>query len=187
MHLNDDCSRYINFTMLFHCGETWQRLQCDNQPQREESWDAYRQLAKHVLDPLVEQMGLPQLTFGFCGPALRKAILAKENPGIAPALDQHAACEQNKNGKLICTRQGAAVDLFYPGHSSIDVALWLACHTPYDRLYLYGADRPLHISYGPQHSRAITQLLTYQGRRLPRRLSLTALQGVRDVNPGALY
>lgn len=177
MHLQDTCSRYFTFEMLFHCGETWQRTQCPNLPQQSESWLAYRELATHILDPLVQEHGLPLLNYGFCGHELRKAILTKSSPDIAPALDQHAACERNIQGRLVCPRQGAAVDLIYPGKNSYQIALWLAQHTPFDRLYLYGKDRPVHISYGPDQSRVLVELVTHQGRRIPKRLTLDNLKG----------
>ncbi len=154
--------------MLFHCGETWQRKPCHNLPLQNDSWLAYQELATNILDPLVQAHGLPQLTYGFCGAELRRAILASPSPGIAPALDQHAACERNKEGLLICPRRGAAVDLVYPGKNSYQLALWLAQHTPFDRLYLYGPDRPLHISFGPQQSGSLVELSTHHGRRVNR-------------------
>lgn len=178
MDIYRSCSRHFTFEMLFHCGETWQRIQCPNLPEQNDSWLAYRELATHILDPLVHMLGPTSLTYGFCGAVLRKTILANPSPGIAPTLDQHAACELNQRGRLICPRQGAAVDLIYPQENSYQVALWLAQHTPFDRLYLYGADRPLHISYGPEQSRMIVQLATHQGRRIPNRLTLEQLKGL---------
>ncbi|WP_181364173.1 hypothetical protein [Aeromonas sp. HMWF016] len=178
MHLEDACSQHFTFEMLFHCGETWQRIQCPNLPQQTESWLAYRELATHILEPLVDAFGHPLLTYGFCGVTLRKAILSNPSPGIAPTLDQHAACELNQRGRLVCPRQGAAVDLIYPGQNSYQVALWLAQHTPFDRLYLYGPDQPLHISYGPEQQRALVELTTHHERRVPKRLTLTQLKGM---------
>ncbi|MFQ2517993.1 hypothetical protein ACK32E_19405 [Aeromonas caviae] len=177
MELTHTCSNYFTFEMLFHCGETWQQMQCENVPEQEASWLAYQALAQKLLDPLVEQFGMPILTFGFCGHRLRRAIQGKPQPRIAPRLDQHAACELNRHGQLICHRQGAAIDLIYPARSSAQIANWLACHTPFDRLYFYGSERPLHLTHGPEQSRTMTQLIEHQGRRLPRQLSLPILQG----------
>lgn len=87
-------------------------------------------------------------------------------------------CELNQRGSVICPRQGAAVDLIYPGKNSYQVVLWLAQHTPFDRLYLYGPERPLHISYGPEQNRALVELTTHHGRRMPKRLTLTQLKGM---------
>lgn len=178
VQLNDACSDYFTFEMLFHCSDTWLRVQCPNLPLQVESWQTYRELAIEILDPVVRQYGQPRLTYGFCGTELRRAILTNQSPGIAPGLDQHAACKLNQRGRVICPRQGAAVDLIYPGKNSYQVALWLAQHTPFDRLYLYGPDRPLHISYGPEQNRALVELTTHHGRRMPKRLTLTQLKGM---------
>jgi hypothetical protein len=41
---------------------------------------------------------------------------------------------------------------------------------PFDRLYFYGDDRPLHLSYGPENARAAFAMLPGPGgRRVPRR------------------
>ncbi|UNP87537.1 hypothetical protein MNZ22_11905 [Aeromonas encheleia] len=177
MDISHSCSHYFTFEMLFHCGETWQRTQCTNLPLQLESWQAYAELAQQILDPLTQQHGPPLLTYGFCGAHLRRAIQANPSPQIAPELDQHAACERNRVGRLICPRQGAAVDLFYPGQNNHAIGLWLAQYTPFDRLYLYGSDQPLHISYGPEQCRTLVQLVTHQGRRIPKRLTLDKLRG----------
>ncbi|MFH7565416.1 hypothetical protein [Oceanimonas smirnovii] len=177
MQLTDACSNYFTFEMLFHCGETWRHVKCENEPLEASSWRAYQALAETVLDPLVKEFGEPKLTFGFCGHSLRRAILRTHKPGIAPSLDQHAACERNRTGRLVCPRLGAAVDLIYPSISSAHIAHWLASNTPFDRIYFYGNERPLHISHGPAQSRAMTHLIEQQGRRLPRALSLSTLQG----------
>lgn len=78
--IKESCSQHFTFEMLFHCGETWQRIQCPNLPEQSESWLAYRELATHILDPLVETFGHPLLTYGFCGVTLRKAILSNASP-----------------------------------------------------------------------------------------------------------
>ena len=177
MNINKPCSQHFTFNMLFHCGETWQHIQCSNLPKQPKSWLAYRELT-HILDQLVQEFGPVSLTYGFCGAELRKSILAYPSPGVAPTLDQHAACELNQRGKLVCPRQGAAVDLIYPGKNSYQVAFWLAQNTPFDCLYLYGPDRPLHISYGPEQNRALVELTTHHERRIPKRLTLTQLKGM---------
>ncbi len=84
MNINQLCSQHFTFEMLFHCGETWQRIQCPNLPEQTESWLAYRELATHILDPLVQEFGPASLTYGFCGAELRKAILANAPPPHRP-------------------------------------------------------------------------------------------------------
>lgn len=175
-HLFSSCSDFFTFEMLFHCGETWQRHRCDNLPQQDASWQAYAELAKRILDPLTNLFERPELTFGFCGTGLRRLILAKPQPHIAPKVDQHAAHELNRQGAPICPRGGAAVDLIYPGHSSHALALWIAKRLPFDRLYVYGPERPLHISHGPEQSAQIVWLPEYKERLIPRRITLQQLE-----------
>jgi hypothetical protein len=47
----------------------------------------------------------------------------------------------------------------------------------FDRLYFYGEDRPLHVSVGPDESRAITAMLpSASGRRVPRQIKVDWLR-----------
>lgn len=48
----------------------------------------------------------------------------------------------------------------------LEVAQWLVQNTPFDRLYFYGNDKPLHVSYGEEHSRAIVLMLPGKSGRL---------------------
>lgn len=172
------CSLHFTYQMLFHCSTTWQSIMSKNLPKQESSWQAYKNLAVNVLDPLVEHFGIPFITYGFSSNELTASIRKKLKPNISPPLDQHSACELNKNGNLICPRQGAAVDLIYPNISSFKVAIWLANNTPFDRLYIYGDERPLHVSYGPEDSRKIVLLETKNNKQIPRTISLEKLKGM---------
>ena len=59
--------------------------------------------------------------------------------------------------------------------SSLQVASFIAETTAFDRLYVYGEDRPLHVSVGPQRSGLVYRLADFGARRVPRR-----------VDPGSL-
>ena len=48
----------------------------------------------------------------------------------------------------------------------LEVAQWLVQNTPFDRLYFYGNDKPLHVSYGEEHNRAIVLMLPGKSGRL---------------------
>lgn len=48
----------------------------------------------------------------------------------------------------------------------LEVAQWIVENTPFDRLYFYGADKPLHVSVGPEQSRAIVLMLPGKSGRL---------------------
>jgi len=73
-------------------------LKIDNLPQRTESYAALYDLARNILDPVIEYFGSVRLTYGFCSNNLRKHIKAH----IAPHLDQHAAHELNSKRELVC-------------------------------------------------------------------------------------
>ena len=62
--------------------------------------------ATQILDPVIEYFGSIRLTYGFASVELNRHIAR----GIAPKLDQHAACEHGARGILICDRGGAACD-----------------------------------------------------------------------------
>jgi hypothetical protein len=50
-----------------------------------------------------------------------------------------------------------------------EVADWMIKHTPFDRLYFYGKDQPVHVSAGPLQSRLAVELAKGpSGRLLPR-------------------
>ncbi len=166
--------RLCDFT---ECGETWARLAAearadghpppDNLPRSPETLAAYQRLAVEVLDVLEARFGPLTLTYGFAGPTLTRAI----GKHIHPPLDQHAGFELNAAGNPICKRGGAAVDFICSGISSAEVARWIVSSLPFDRLYFYGDDRPLHVSVGPEESRQVVFMLPGpSGRRVPRAL-----------------
>lgn len=173
--LKAHCSRYVTFETLFHCGDTWLQSHCLNEPLQPASWDAYATLATNILDPIYEHFEKPELTFGFCGQQLRRLILNNFQPRIAPKLDQHASHELNSKLHPVCDRLGAAVDLYIPGVSSKQLAIWVASKLPFDRLYYYGKDKPIHVSVGPQRNSQITLLNNINGRLIPKRISLDSL------------
>ncbi|NBC48030.1 MAG: DNA phosphorothioation-associated putative methyltransferase [Gammaproteobacteria bacterium] len=173
--LDDPCGQFLTFRDLIECGETWQRLASesedtgfDNRPKQVASYNALLELAEQVLDPVIDWFGMIELTYGFCSPALARQI-----PGrIDPKRDQHAAHERNRLGNLVCPRLGAAVDFIIADEDMREVAQWVAANTPFDRLYFYGADRPIHVSYGPENARQIVTMLPGpSGRLVPRTLS----------------
>jgi len=137
-----------------------------NLPQRPETFHGIETLCRQLLDPLVEHFGRPELTYGFASPQLTRHI----RRGIAPQLDQHAGHERRKNGPFICDRLGQAVDLRVPTVTASEVARHVVTHLDFDRIYLYGDDRPLHLSVGPERNRVIIEMTTRSdGRRAPRK------------------
>jgi hypothetical protein len=173
--LDDPCGRYLAFRQLIECGESQARTRLPNLPRRPESWNALHGLAVRVLDPVIDDFGMIRLDYGFCSPTL-----AREIPGcIDPKRDQHAACEHNRRGKPVCERLGAAVDFIVDDESMLEVAQWIVANTPFDRLYFYGDDLPLHVSYGPDQSRQVVRLIAGPSSRLfPRVTSIEKLMSL---------
>ena len=162
--LDTPCGQYLTFRQLIECGETQARTRLANHPQQPASYNALYDLAVRVLDPVIDYFGMIRLTYGFCSPELARKI-----PGrIDPKRDQHAAHEVNRRGQAICLRLGAAVDFLIDDENMLEVAQWIVVHTPFDRLYFYGPDQPLHVSFGPNHDGQIVWMVaTPSGRRVP--------------------
>jgi hypothetical protein len=168
--LDSACGTTFTYRELLECSNSWKQgstagRAIGNVPQEQASYDALRALCVEILDPLSAALGRPTLTYGFAGPSLTMLISGM----IAPELDQHAAHERNARGAVICPRLGAAVDLTIPGHTAQEVAHWIHDRRPFDRLYLYGDDRPIHVSFGPEQARSVVEMLRGpSGRRVPR-------------------
>lgn len=162
---SDACGRFLTFRQLIQAGETVHRLALENAPQQPETFNALTDLAEHILDPTIDYFGMIKVTYGFCS-----AALAREIPGrIAPELDQHASHERKRNGTPICKRLGAACDFQVEDEDMEEVALWVAANTPFDRLYYYGKDRPIHVSFGPEHKREFIEMRPMPtGRLVPK-------------------
>ena len=163
--LNQPCSRHFTYRQLIECGETWQSSSINNLPLSDQSWQALADLATHILDPVYEQFGALEITYGFCSPPLVAARkkLAKEQgvlPSIYPALDQHSCFEKNEKGDIICSRGGAACDFQVPDTSSLAITIWMVKQLSFDRLYFYGHDKPIHVSYTSGSRNAVICVMT---------------------------
>ena len=77
-----------------------------------------------------------------------------------------------RNGSPICSRRGAAVDFLIDDEDMLEVARWISANCGFDRIYYYGKDRPLHVSWGEHNAREAFELTVKSGRRVPRRLAL---------------
>ena len=134
-------------------------------PKEPDTYTALYELAINVLDPVIEYFGSIKLTYGFCSPDLSRAI----SGGIAPNLDQHAAHEKNRKGSYVCERLGAAVDFIVEDENMREVVDWISQNVPFDRLYFYGPDRPIHISFSPNPQREVVELVPTTGKKsMPR-------------------
>ncbi|SDQ80340.1 DNA phosphorothioation-associated putative methyltransferase [Paraburkholderia tuberum] len=165
--LDQPCGANFIFRDFIECGATEQRVRVDNTPRRAETYNALHNLAIAVLDPIIDYFGGIRLTYGFCSHILGKHI----SHGIAPKLDQHAAEEIGPTGAKICGRGGAACDFIVDDEDMQEVALWIMSNLPFDRLYFYGRNRPIHVSYAARPSRLAYEMrTTSEGRRIPRAL-----------------
>jgi putative transposase len=106
-------------------------------------------------------------------PAYATLLFRHINRRISPPIDQHASYELNTKGDLVCSRGGAAVDFSCVNVSSLQIAQWIAKNCPFDRLYFYGVERPIHVSIGPDKNRRIILMRKSEtsDRRIPRKIS----------------
>ena len=162
--LDDYCGQNLTYRQMIECGETQHNTGVENHPKQPDSYAALYDLATQILDPVIDYFGMINLTYGFCSHELGKHIKKR----VAPKLDQHSAHELNSKNNLICSRLGAAVDFIVVDENMREVADWIAENTLFDRLYFYGVDRPIHISYGPeQKNEYIDLVMTKSGRQVP--------------------
>lgn len=164
-NLDTPCGRYLTYRQLIECGETQTRTQLENLPKEADSYTALLELARNVLDPVIEYFGMIRLTYGFCSQELAKQI-----PGrIAPELDQHAAHEKKRNGKYVCERLGAACDFIVEDEDMEQVASWIIDATPVDRIYVYGKSSPIHVSFSNTPlGQLVSMTPTDRGRLIPK-------------------
>lgn len=174
--LDDPCGRFLIYRDLIECGETQQAANIPNLPAQIESYDALLALAEQVLDPIIDWFGMIRLTYGFCSPALARAIRDRGGGPIDPKRDQHAAHERNRLGNFVCERLGAAVDFIVEEEDMLEVARWVVHNTPFDRLYFYGRNRPIHVSHHTEQKGQVVLLQpTKAGRLFPKVVSKDAL------------
>jgi len=164
------CSAHFSYDDFLHCSETYQATRVDNLPLTAATYGFIRQLANDILEPCFERFGSLQITYGFCGHDLSRAI-RKRNGGIYPPLDQHAGMELKATGGLICPRGGMAADFHCLPVSSLEVAKFIVEKLPFDRLYFYGEGRPVHVSVNDQLTTQIILMQKARTKVVPRRIS----------------
>jgi DNA phosphorothioation-associated putative methyltransferase len=164
-NLDEPCGKNFTYRQLIECGETQARTGLANLPKEPDSYTALYELATKVLDPVIDYYGMIKLTYGFCSPELAKQITGR----ISPELDQHAAHEKKRSGKLICARLGAACDFLVEDEDMEDVAAWLYENINIDRIYIYGPNKPIHVSYSTNGAGEVIRMIqTPTGKQVPR-------------------
>jgi hypothetical protein len=161
--LNDQCGEHFHFRDLVQCSDTWKELaasgiRMENLPVQDGTWTAMKDICEKILDPVWKKFGAITLTYGFASNELDKAVRERAQRINKPANttrngDQHAGCELNARGKPICDRLGIGVDFKIENISSGEIGSWIEANSPFDRLYYYDDTGPLHVSFGPEHSR----------------------------------
>lgn len=163
--LDQQCGSNFTYRSFVECGETQNRLKLANLPVSPQTYNAIHALAVQILDPIIDYFGAIRLTYGFCSHELSKHISLR----VAHHLDQHVSFERNSAGRRICTRGGAACDFIVDDEDMAAVADWIIEFLPFDRLYFYGSDKPLHISYSHKgEKKAYRMVLSEGGRLMPR-------------------
>lgn len=167
--------KYLTLQEFCTCTQTYQKYadRIDPYPKNlEETIPALEALCHYILDPVIDRFGREQfqLTYGFCSINLKRYLSQKDpETGIKngrvdpsreaaklPLREQHMVHEKNRNGKYYCDRLGAACDFQIVGLESDRLVEWiLEQRLPFDSLYYYGSDRPIHVSYGLEHKRKI--------------------------------
>jgi hypothetical protein len=158
--------KYLNLDDFCKCTITYQKYadRIDPFPQNiEPTISAIKELNRFIIDPVIDRFGLERfkLTYGFCSISLKKYLQKKDANGlkngrVTPEIDQHMAHEVNLKGNYYCQRLGAASDFLIQELPTEELVEWiLEAKLPFDSLYFYGTDRPIHISYGTQHKRDI--------------------------------
>jgi hypothetical protein len=152
--LDQKCGANFLYRDFIECSDAYQKHRPHNVPRSIDTYEALKVLAKNVLDPVVVEFGKIKLTYGVSCPELTRII----SKGISPPHDQHASYEMNSRDRYICSRLGAAVDFLTQEYDSLSVAKWIVTNCEYDRLYVYGADRPIHVSVGPEDKKHIVMM-----------------------------
>jgi DNA phosphorothioation-associated putative methyltransferase len=177
--IDEPCGAHFTYRDLIECGQTQRRLGIANLPLRSETFNALHSLCVELLDPLIDYFGAIQLTYGFASPELTKHIQG----AISPKLDQHASCELTSRGAPVCARGGAACDFLVEDEDMAAVADWIVANLPFDRLYFYGHNRPLHMSWSSNPaSEAFALVRGPSGRLLPKpyRRSIATASGEKS-------
>jgi len=164
--IDNYCSKSFQFRDFFECSDTYKIFLPSNIPVSIDTYSAITNLANEILERVIQEFGDITLTYGFCGPALQRLIKQK----IDSKIDQHAGHELDLKGNLICKRKGFAVDFIVKNKCSLDVSRWIVNNCRYDRLYFYGSNRPVHISYSDSPIEQIVLMKFRNTRVVPQRI-----------------
>ncbi|NRA83917.1 MAG: hypothetical protein HRU22_09190 [Gammaproteobacteria bacterium] len=161
----------------------------NNTPKKPESLAAMRLMVSNILIAVENKFGEIVITYGFVGSELNRYIQANSSSGTCPSIDQHASFELNTKNNPICPRAGFSCDFTVVGYEQdmTDVVEFIVNTLEYDKLYFYGANRPLHVSVNEQPQRHL-QIMGHSGtgRRYPKKKAYgeNAIQLIKDIKNG---
>lgn len=170
------CQGCVLITDLCAAGSTAQAYpEIDNTPKSGSSIRALDGLIEHVLEPIRAHFGSLTITHGFTS----LALINRVPRGVTRGLDQHCSHELNTRGNRICPRDGASADIYVAGVASGELARYVHTHLPFDRIYLYGRDCPIHVSYSPQTAtrQTVLMLVGAGGKWIPRVVRSSDMSG----------
>lgn len=171
------CQGKVLVRDLCAAGSTAQAYpEIDNTPKSESSVRALESLVEQILEPIRAHFGSLTITHGFTSLELINRVPS----GVTRGLDQHCSHELNTRGSRICQRDGASADIYVAGIASGELARYVHKYLPFDRMYLYGRDCPLHVSHSPQalNRQVILMLAGAGGKRIPRMVGADKLTKV---------
>jgi len=159
------CSKNFTYKDIIQCGETLIKYKdiININPIETDTYEAIKLLCINLLDPIVDNFGNLTLTYGFASRDLTKLIKGR----ISPTKDQHAGYEKMKSGRYICSRLGQAVDFYIEKFDSNELVNWvIQKKLPFDRMYFYGSNKPIHLSYGPDNKKQLVHMIKLKNGRL---------------------
>lgn len=159
--------KYLTFKDFCTCSQTYREYESQIDPfppNLAETLPAIQNLNQLIIEPIIECFGWDRfrLTYGFCAKDLKRYLDQRtphtdlKNGCVVPELDRNMAHEVNKNGRYYCNRLGAVCDFIVIDTPRNRVVEWILLQSlPFDSIYFYGVDKPIHISYGSRHKRDI--------------------------------
>ncbi|TKB46329.1 hypothetical protein [Thalassotalea mangrovi] len=147
-------------------------LSADNWPRKENTLNSLIDLVEQILIPLERTFGELHITYGFVSAELNRHIQKHSPQGTYPSIDQHSGSEVNTADNLICDRNGLACDFLIKGFEQCmdEIMGYIVNNLSFDKLYYYGADRPIHISVGQENAKHLQVMgISKNGRRIPGR------------------
>lgn len=172
------CTTPIQLENLCAAGATAQAFSdVDNTPKSQDSTDALNALISNILEPIRTHYGQLTITHGFTS----QALINKVPRGIAKRLDQHCAHEKNSRGQRICSRGGASADIYVERITAWELVEFIQSNLPFDRIYIYGKDSPIHISHNSLQlaSQIIVMKPNSKGKKIPQVLRQEA--SINDI------